>query len=155
MANAINNLGQVVGNAVVPNSNFWKAFEFDGNSFSLLPLSPDNWDNEALAINDRGQIAGYNSQNGGFLYYQGAATTIPTLGGESSVPVGINDTGDVVGRSHLASRRYAPFLYSRGTLTNLGAQRDSSGDTANAINSNGQIVGGSPPGTGGFHAALY
>jgi probable HAF family extracellular repeat protein len=71
-------------------------------------------------------------------------TDLGTLGGVDSRPVGINDRGQIAGSSTLRvgdSTRHA-FLWQNGKMTDLGAPGGRSTTCyANAINSNGQVVG--------------
>jgi len=69
-----------------------------------------------------------------------------TLGGTYSYAAGINDSGQVVGLSSLTgdTANHA-FLYSGGTMTDLGTLGGSSGSSSSAagINDSGQVVGSS------------
>jgi probable HAF family extracellular repeat protein len=84
---------------------------------------------------------------------QYAITDIGTLSGPDSQVRAINDLGQVVGtsRDYNTDGRERPFLYSNGSMTDLGtlASPPSNG-TAWAINNAGQIVGHS-----GSRAFLY
>jgi probable HAF family extracellular repeat protein len=104
----------------------------------------------AVAINDRGQVAGGSTTATGeghaFLWRKGTMTDLGTLGGRSSSAVAINNRGQVVGTS-ATTNGSSPFgtgphafRWQKGTMTNLGdlGQRIS---TASAINDHGQVVG--------------
>lgn len=69
-------------------------------------------------------------------------TDLDTLGGNYSYAYGINDKGQVVGKSNAIyqGKCYA-FVYSNGTMTNLGTMDGFSSSTALGINNSGQIVG--------------
>jgi probable HAF family extracellular repeat protein len=130
----------------------------------------------ALAFNDNQQIVGnvdVLSSSGdietvrAFVYRDGAFTDLSQLAPIASSTTdyssasGINARGDVVGSWHDGSRVHA-FLYRDGVVTDLGELADIEFGTtrANAINNNGQIVGGSnvppPPGLiSAFHAFIY
>lgn len=68
---------------------------------------------------------------------------LDTIGGISSSPLGINDSGQVVGTYSMGdatSSTNAPFLYSDGTMIDLGTFGGNNGG-ASAINNLGQIIG--------------
>jgi probable HAF family extracellular repeat protein len=82
-------------------------------------------------------------------------TDLGTLGGTKSEGFGINDAGQVVGRSTIAGDAAThAFLYDGGTLTDLGTL-GGAWSSANAINAGGQIVGDSTLGDGSLHATLW
>ena len=73
-------------------------------------------------------------------------TDLGTLGGHDSFGWGINASGQVVGQAYTgADWSYNAFLYSNGTMTDLGP------GTARGINDSGQVVGEGDNG----HAFLY
>lgn len=80
-------------------------------------------------------------------------TDLGALGGTYSIANGINDNGQVVGgASTPGNATINGFLYSGGSMTNLGALGSSTSD----INNSGQIVGESYIAGGGTpHAFLY
>jgi probable HAF family extracellular repeat protein len=85
---------------------------------------------------------------------QYAITDLGTLGGTESFAYGVNDFGQVVGYSYLDDVNRHAFLYTNGTLSDLGSLGGYSG--ANAINDKGIIVGfSSNKVDGNAHAFLY
>jgi probable HAF family extracellular repeat protein len=83
-------------------------------------------------------------------------TDFGTLGGTMSTACGINDRGQVVGKSATAAGPIHTFLWEGGTMTDLGTLPQLLFSEARAINNRGQVVGdstaaGVPP----FHAALW
>lgn len=118
---------------------------------------------QALAINNRGQVAGGGSvtfneagqssagEDDAFLWQGGQMThlgMLPPHGGEpvSSTAYGINDAGQIVGSSGSGSAVFGTgldattaFLYQNGKMTPLGDQH--LGFEADGINDKGQIVG--------------
>jgi probable HAF family extracellular repeat protein len=71
-----------------------------------------------------------------------AVTDLGTLGGTRSSANGINNSGQVVGTSYVeGTNYYHAFLYSDGTMTDLGTFGGQDPSSASAINNIGQIVG--------------
>ena len=103
----------------------------------------------AYGINNSGQIVGYG-HSGNFLYSGGTAITFGSL---SSVPYGINNSGQVVGSGY---NNHA-FLYSGGTMSDLGTLGGDNVSYGYGINNSGQVVANSRySGAGGAsHAFLY
>jgi probable HAF family extracellular repeat protein len=66
----------------------------------------------------------------------------------------INASGDVVGSAPTASGDAHAFLYSHGTLTDLGTLGGTS-SIAHGVNAGGQVVGESTTAAGDTHAFLY
>lgn len=64
-----------------------------------------------------------------------------TLGGRWSEAHGINDHGQVVGYSRTQSERKHAFLYSDGTMQDLGTLEGESSSYARGINNKGEVVG--------------
>jgi probable HAF family extracellular repeat protein len=102
------------------------------------------------AINDRGEVVGTYDDSGGtehgFLYDNGAFTTLDVPGAVSRYGIGvaaINDRGEVVG-SYFTSSGEHGFIYDDGTYTTLNAP-GAPGDVftfAEAINDRGEVAGG-------------
>ncbi len=119
-ADGINDAGQVVGSYrfLTPSGNSaFGGYVFSGGSLTLFDVPGAAW-TEPGAINDAGEIAGtYLLANGGrrgFLYADGAFTDITGPDGRAFFPVGLNDSGRLVGRfsgddvSYLATLQAAP-----------------------------------------------
>jgi len=70
-----------------------------------------------------------------------AMTDLGTLGGTYSRAYAINKTGQVVGASLTSSEEMHPFLYSNGTMIDLGTFGGSGWSEAYDINDAGQVVG--------------
>ena len=87
---------------------------------------------------------------GGILYN---VTDLGTLGGISATAYDINNNGQVVGHSPTAAGDHHAFLYSNGSMQDLGAIFFHS--RASAINNSGQVVGSSYTRGGNWHAFLY
>jgi probable HAF family extracellular repeat protein len=163
-ANAINNLGQVVGTSYVPGLSD-RAFLWDQGIMSDLGALGGG---AALAnaVNDSGQVAGYSATLPGLTAYHacvwqnGTITDLGTLGGGGSFANGINNAGDVVGGAALANGRTHAFLYHDGVMADLGAPPGNTYTQAYAINSSSQIVGtaefeDNPPPYNYVHALVW
>lgn len=102
-----------------------------------------------VAINDNDQVVGYvhDKQNSSychpFLYANGEMQELQRFGGVGAIPRDINNNGQIVGSVQYGSGR--AFLYNNGAMQDLNSLVEpSSGwtlNSANAINSTGQIVG--------------
>jgi probable HAF family extracellular repeat protein len=68
---------------------------------------------------------------------------------------GINNSGQIVGHSRISSGYEHAFLYSGGTMQDLGTLPGCVSSNAYDINSTGQVVGDSQDSSGHFHAFLY
>lgn len=103
-------------------------------------------------INNAGQIAGYTQTGSGSyaaLFSGGVVTTLADFGGNTGYARALNDAGQVVGISSTASGEFHGFLYSGGTVTDLGASANALG-----INARGDVVGQLSV-TGGYTGFLY
>ncbi|MCC6528510.1 MAG: hypothetical protein IT373_38040 [Polyangiaceae bacterium] len=112
----------------------------------------------ATAMNARGQVAGHAYTPDGqraFLWTDGTSTDLGTLGGTESVAQALNDAGQVVGWSRLASGDYHAFLWDDGVMLDLGTLGGAS-STAADVNAHGQVVGmASVADDTAFHAFLW
>jgi len=175
VARAINSHDQVVGNSslmIGDPAPANRAFLWQDGTMTDLGTLSGNWV-IAFGINERGQaVGGSFAANGGlhaFLWQDGVMTDLGTFGGTSnaSQPVltascnlpahlgtlgstfslasGINDRGQVVGRSIAANGEDHAFLWYGGVMLDLNdAIPSGSGWTlteAASINDTGQIVG--------------
>ena len=150
---AVNGLGHVVGNSAQSNGNPRATLWRDG---SIIDLTPDvavyesSW---ASGINDAGRWIGSVQLEEmppwhGFVAQGLARTPLGHLGGGSSFPSDINNTGQVVGSSYTqvvseVEQIEHAFLWENGVLTDLGVLPDDVESTAAAINSAGVVVGSS------------
>jgi len=165
-ATAINDRRQAVGFALntVPDSfclfipgfcaTQTRAFLWQNGAMQDLGTLGTGNDAMALAVNERGQIAGQAYTNSTpnpvtgipsldpFLWENGAMLDLGTLGGNSGFPTALNNQGQVVGQSNVAGDAGAhPFLWtqSRG-MQDLGTLGGATGVT-NWINDAGDIAG--------------
>lgn len=172
-AYGINSAGQIAGGGDVSIWSTAHAFIYSGTPgaggrlYDLTKPSDAPAFNQAIAINDSGQVAGYQfvrPNYHAFLYTgtpdsAGPMLDLGTLGG-TSLGFAINGSGQVAGKSAVANGDFHAFLYT-GTPGNGGHMDDlgSLGGTdtqAWAINSSGQVAGyGYTPGNAEYHAFLY
>ena len=161
-AYGINNNGQVVGNTFIENWGGYKPFLYsNGVMTDLGYLGVVDGSNYATAINDSGQVTGYGtsySNATSYLYSNYNRIYLPFLYSQPwdryAAAIGINNNGQVVGSARVATKDYHAFLYSGGTMTDLGTLGGNSSD-ARGINNNGQVVGSSTTLSGDSHAFLY
>lgn len=154
-AHALNRRGQVVGVSITgcfffPTQPYpfecTHAFLWDqGTMVDLGGLGgPSTFFSEAWGINDRGQIVGASTADGGpgthaVLWDKGSITDLGTLPGDSlSSAMAINNRGQIVGYSGDGVTSRA-FLWEDGTMIELPGQSDRT--FAYDINKRGQIVG--------------
>lgn len=138
----INSNGQIVGSLYSPGND---SFLYSNGKLTDLTASISGL-YEATAINDSGEIAGYETSGEGF-YYKGTGL-IPfgnVPGYPTELPSAINDEGVIVGTLVSLAQVQQALIFSSGTLTNLNTLiNPSSGWTlqsAEDINNLGQIVG--------------
>jgi probable HAF family extracellular repeat protein len=157
-ASALNDQGQVIG--VCSTGGEGKAFLWEKGVMRPLPVLPgfrplSLW---PRAINNQGQIVGTDfgpnmDTRRAFLIDKGIIRDLGTPPGEYSEAFGINDRGQVIGKSytlviknkgeHHVDISYT-FVWSKEMgFRKLNAQTNNFGDGLSAINNSGQIVGAS------------
>jgi probable HAF family extracellular repeat protein len=112
--NAINNHGQIAGNSLVD------GFVTDGTTEGTTSLGPlaGNGSSSAIAINEKGQVAGWTyGGDAGFVYHpfitnasHTELTDLGTLGGSGGQALGINDAGQAVGWADTADANRHAFV---------------------------------------------
>jgi probable HAF family extracellular repeat protein len=124
-------------------------------------ICTDRWGSGVASMNDEGQvIVGCSLGRGhhSYLWDNGRLTDLGTLGGKATWASDINDRGQIVGRSQVASGAEHAFLWQDGRMTDLGTLGGDS-SWAQGINNRGQIVGGASskggPGSSSPHAVLW
>jgi probable HAF family extracellular repeat protein len=126
-------------------SGFQHATSWSGGVRTDLGLPPGMDTSRGVAMNAAGTIlvdaTDPSNNEQGFILQSGAWTNLGTLGGAITRPFAINASGDVVGRSTLASGGYAPFVWHAGVMTELPAVIGPFPGEADAINSLGVILG--------------
>lgn len=159
VANAINNAGQIVGQATTSGGGgyIYHAFLYTNGIMTDLDNTGQGW-SSANAINHDGEIVGeFTTPLGlihGFIYTNGGFLDLGTLGGTYSSAKGINDSGVIVGEASDASNNVFAFVYNHGFMTNLGTLGGTY-SAAFAINDSGVIAGESSVSNGEVHAFIY
>lgn len=164
---SINNDGDVAGFSSESVTGWAHAFIYrDGVMIEINPFGDSHNESIARALNNKGELVGYgiNGQyTNGFIYADGAITTIGTLpGGQNSLAYSINDRSQIVGVADspyddfcddfatqlnipCVKYSYQGFLYQDGEMTDLRSliAADSGWDALWAfdINKRGQITG--------------
>jgi probable HAF family extracellular repeat protein len=150
----INNSGDVVGYSYNPT----RAFIYNGGTMKAFGSDGCM---TAQGINNSGQVVGIITDppnytfSHAFLSDGETIRDLGTLGGRNSNAAGINDSGQVVGQSENLSGLARAFLYSDGTMIDLGTLPGDNQSIAIAINNSGQIVGFSFNPDGSSRAFLY
>jgi probable HAF family extracellular repeat protein len=171
-ANQINNRAEVAGMAEndMPDSTCpsagpqklqFKPAVWQNGKVQELPTHPGDPDGNALAINDRGQVAGGSGDCAAFspislanlwplhalLWENGKATDLGNLGGTGHgngiEAVNLNNHGQVVGNSDVTGdANFHAFLWTRETgMRDLGTLPGDANSVANGINDAGDVVG--------------
>lgn len=146
---ALNESGEVIGVSTMSNSPLRdQAWVWTGSRIVVLSSIPgENYVDDASAINDDGQVAGYTvAEFGGnpcaTVWDHGIPTCLDLLpGSTSSNAFGINRAGRVVGRSWLGPNEYRATLWKDAKPIDLGLLPGGTSSEAYAINDVGQVVG--------------
>jgi probable HAF family extracellular repeat protein len=142
---ALNNQGEVVGDAPIKDGNS-HAFLWQNGKMADLGTLPGYASSVALGINDKGQVVGYLSTgsgfNGGdrhaFLWENGH---MALLGSPGSIAVGINNQSQVIGQSAAADGTTHGYVWQDGQTTDLGTLPGFQFGRVSAINNKGQVLG--------------
>jgi probable HAF family extracellular repeat protein len=161
----INDLGQAAGYSANTMTGTRLAVIWQqGIVSALTPLPGGGGYDEALGINDKGQVVGWSGPFPGaehiaFWNTDGSVHDLGTLGGDWGDGYKINNRGQVVGQSSTATNPNGdPFLWENGVLTDLGYPVGDVFGVAADINNHGQIVGLSaadPSDWTTYHALLW
>lgn len=147
----INDSGQIAGQRSYDGGYHPFITGTNGVGISELEQLHGVKESTATGINNVGQVIGYSTTLvGSYAFVTGqdgvGVTNLGSLGGSRSIAFGINDSGEIVGRSSTAAENNHVFIFSHGGMTDLSllAPVVASGwgfITPTDINNNGQIVG--------------
>ena len=91
-----------------------------------------------------------------YLWQRGTMKDLGTLGGETSEAIWINDSGDIAGSADLAAADiHDAVRWKDGQILDLGTVDGDPCSRGRAINSKGQIVGGSSDCRNFLHAFVW
>lgn len=156
-ATGINNAGQVVGYASTSTTigSPYSGFVYsNGTTTSIGPYA--GYSTELYDINNSGvAVGGADNIAAAYTYANGTMTPIPGAP-PLSWPVSINDAGQIaiVSAQMINGGSNSSYLYSNGSLTNLGSLGGGNTNAAD-INNLGQIAGGTYTAAGQQAAFLY
>jgi len=140
------------GNAAGPTSGNGSWFVGQDGVRLAIPLA------QPAGINDAGEVVGSAIRSTQAVLYSTAngTRTILGLGGIQSLANGINSAGQVTGWSTLPDNVTAhAFLWSEGTIEDLGTLAGDGFSKGNAIDDEGNVVGRAPTASGEDHAFLF
>ena len=150
-ANAINDLGQVTGDATTVGDTVYHAFLWKHDGSPMLDLGTLGGDSIGASINASGQVTGEsylsdNTTQHAFVWKNDGSPMLDlgTFGGSSSGACCINASGQVAGSGNLGNGRTHAFLWRNdGTpMQDLGTLGGTD-SYANALNDSGQVAGNS------------
>lgn len=158
---SINNAGQVVGGSTTSDGErhafLWQNDTMTDLNGTMTDLFSPVFYSTARDINNAGQLVG-TANPGAFLWSNGTTTNLGNLAGitASSIALGINDAGIVVGWSEysISTPSTHAFLWNNGTMTDLTPNNGYYRSAAIRINKTGEVVGSSG-GSGLPHAVLW
>jgi probable HAF family extracellular repeat protein len=151
----LNNAGHVVGWSQTAAGSF-HAFRWDESTGKMTDLNPAGATvSAALAVNDRGKVAGAALVPGSalphaFLWRPGQ----PPLDLGTGLALDINDSTQVVGLGRRANLTAYAFLWENGRTQDLGTLGGAN-SYATGINNRGQVVGQSQTASGEAHAFVW
>lgn len=150
-AYAMNDAGDVAG--LWPYATIWRDGVAQGVSGAFDEFSV------VYGLNNFGDAVGYSGPGFGVatLWRNMAATQLTTPEGSRSVAVALNDHGTIVGTYEPISSSGRPraVVWLNDSITELAMPDGAYASSANAINNDGWVVGGSGPGASFWRATMW
>ena len=118
-------------------------------------------DSNGQCANNRGDVIGQSNLPGdlvrhAFVWHKGRMKDLGTLGGDFSEAIWINDDGDIAGSADLPTPDiHDAVRWRHGHILDLGTVDGDACSRGRAINSKGQIVGGSSDCRNFLHAFVW
>ena len=147
VARDINDAGLIVGqrrNVEATGEISIQVLIYDLNTDSITVPFPDNPFSWGYSINAQGHIVGNVEGSGpkkGYVY-NGSIEFLPTLGGRTTSPDDINDSGIIVGGSTIENTNlYHAFIYDGNTIHDIHIGQKLTPSYAHAINNHNVVVG--------------
>jgi len=150
--NAINNAGLIVGSASGDaRCNEWgicrgnsRAVIFGDGAVTDLGTLNGHSESGATAVNNHGTIVGFSGKtlagNGASFIYENGTMRNLNVGTDSTVPVAINDAGQIAGTNWLGLQGRGSWLMSNGQVEYFTLP---GGATAIDLNNAGELIGDS------------
>jgi probable HAF family extracellular repeat protein len=152
----INDTEQIVGFCTITDTAYISAFLFQDGQI-IDNFDPLNFPTFARDINNSGQVVGSfsvditNYTYEAFLWQDGTATELGTLGGTNSEAYAVNDVGQVVGKAQTSTGDFHAFFWD-GAMQDLGTLANYTSSVAYGINNRGRVVGKATNSSGSSHA---
>ena len=154
-AEGIGGQGQVTG--TFPGTSGTHAFVYDGKVFADVMPGYTSFVSGNRSINSAGSVTGgfqIHDTFHGFVYSNGRASDLGSLGGDYTVPTAISNTGKITGVSAGTDGAHHAFIYSAGSpLSDLGTLGGSF-SVGYALNDSDQVTGESETASGQLHAFI-
>lgn len=154
-ASAINNAGQIACNSSPP-SHVTGRCPYLWEKGKITYIGECGGSSYVNAINNVGQVAGWNILSQPFVWKDGLTTPLTVLDSNNSYSqaLGINNKGQVVGFSSTQGKTHA-VLWQNGTIKDLQTLPGGSSSLASSINRYGKVVGWSDTSSGMRQAVLW
>jgi len=161
----INSAGQMTGGSTKPGDQTMRAFVYSGGKMTDIGALSGTYGQHSFgtAINNSTQVTGYsysfiNSTDiiaHAFLFQSNTLVDLGTLGGTTSLGLGINYAGVVTGNADLrGDAAYHAFLYKASHMEDLGTLGGSF-SSGNSVNAAEDVVGNSDTADGSNHPFVH